>query len=295
MLSDLALSLIRDVFSRPDLFADLPRITQRVVAWGPAGEATALPHSAVVVSEELLLDSLRPGLTLAEGSADNQPPDFTVFASRPLPAEAHEHRFGTRLASAVEVRLRNDADVSTCWIESFDGGWLFLIPRAGAGTWLLAVGSTPERLLESSRVIGPRVELLTHRSGEFAACPRIISPLGGTDWLACGTAAMAFDPVCGDGTAHAVREAILAAAAIRAAAADRANAEAIVAHYSARLTAGFMRHLQLCREFYRSGGTGPWWTQELEALETGLAWCESAALRHGKFRYRLDGFDLVAL
>ena len=34
MLSDTALSLMRDVFERPDLFRTAPRITRRVVQWG---------------------------------------------------------------------------------------------------------------------------------------------------------------------------------------------------------------------------------------------------------------------
>ena len=36
----------------------------------------------------------------------------------------------------------------------------------------------------------------------------------GPGWLSCGTAALSFDPICGDGTGHAVREGILAAAVI---------------------------------------------------------------------------------
>ena len=75
------------------------------------------------------------------------------------------------------------------------------------------------------------------------------SPLGANSWLACGTAAMAFDPICGDGTAHAIREAILAAAVIRALA-NGGPADELLAHYEARLTAGFHRHLTLCRQFY---------------------------------------------
>ena len=136
--------------------------------------------------------------------------------------------------------------------------------------------------------------MLERRSATFATCPRIVSPLGGSDWLTCGMAAMAFDPICGDGTAHAVREAILASAVIGCVASGGDPVPAI-AHYGARLTAGFNRHLQLCREFYRSGGTGAWWKAELDALETGILWCESQARGHGEFRYRLEGFELVAL
>src|SRR5277367_5992012 len=56
MLSESAQNLIRDIFQRNDLFRDLPVIRKRIVAWG--GNAVEMDHSAVVVSEEALLDSL---------------------------------------------------------------------------------------------------------------------------------------------------------------------------------------------------------------------------------------------
>jgi hypothetical protein len=101
---------------------------------------------------------------------------------------------------------------------------------------------------------------------------------------------MAFDPLCGDGTAHAVREAILAAAVIRAAAKDD-----VLAHYQARLTVGFRRHLALCQGFYTSGGDGPWWRRELDAIQQGIAWCDRRLTAHGDFRYQLRDFELHPL
>ena len=105
---------------------------------------------------------------------------------------------------------------------------------------------------------------------------------------------MAFDPLCGDGTAHAIREAILAAAVIQAIARGAPAAE-ILAHYEARLTAGFERHLMLCRDYYNSGGSAPRCNSELEANEQGLAWCNARLRDHGPFRYRLSEFELHAL
>lgn len=184
MLSEMALGLIREIFERPDLFRDLPRIGRRVVAWGPGTKSVALPHAAVVVSERFLLESLWSGLSISPHPAAEKP-DVTVFSSRPLPPEVQQHRFGTRAASAAEVRLRNGDDGGSCWIESLEHGWLFLIPSPEAN-WLLAVGGRPETLLESSRLIAPRIELLDRRSGEFSTCPQIAVPLGGglTGWLA---------------------------------------------------------------------------------------------------------------
>jgi hypothetical protein len=105
---------------------------------------------------------------------------------------------------------------------------------------------------------------------------------------------MAFDPICGDGTAHTVREAILASAVVRAIAMG-GNAEELLGHYEARLTVGFQRHLAVSRDFYRSGYGGPWWDKELEFLQRGLEWCAGRMNEYGEFRFRLSGFELKAV
>jgi hypothetical protein len=289
MLSDAALGLIRDVFGQPSLFSDLPRIQRRNVVWGDPVNPSSLPHSAVVVSEKFLLESLATGLA---GDIDRSP-EFTVYTSRPMPPFAIEQRFGSRRAEAAQVVLKDRADLSVCWIESLEGGWLFLIPNARESTWLLAVGAPMKALLEHSLAIAPRVNLLGDSSGEFSACPRILSPLCGDHWLACGTVAMGFDPICGDGTAHAIREAILASAVIRAIA-KGGDAPSLFSHYEMLLTAGMRRHLALCAEFYQTGGSGPWWRRELESLEEGYRWCTSKLAGAGEPRYQLRGFELIA-
>ena len=293
MLGDAAVALIQDIFEQKHLFRDLPRIEKRVVAWGPEAVPVALDHSAVVVSEQFLLDSLWPGLELDSEPADTEAA-WTVFASRPLPAEAVEHRFGSRHARAAPVELKDDSVPSACWIESLEDGWLFLIPNAPASGWLLSVGAPSEALLNRSQVIASRIANLLPARGEFPAYPRIFSPLCGSGWLACGTAAMAFDPICGDGTAHAIREAILTVAVIRAAAKGTETRE-LFSHYEARLTAGFERHLVQCLEFYRSGHGGPWWDSESRFLRQGLEWCARQLRDHREFHYRLEGFELHAL
>lgn len=293
MLSEHALALIRDVFGQPDLLHNQPRIRKRVVAWGHDSKPAQLDHSAVAVSEELLLDHLRPRLPPREESAHTTPA-WTVYASRPLPAPATDHHFGSRMASAIPVTLSSKSDPAACWIESLEHGWLFLIPNAPSTAWLLAVGDRPEALLERSSVVSPQIHDSAPAAGEFPAHPRIVSPLCAPGWLACGTAAMAFDPICGDGTAHAVREAILAAAVIRSLAAN-SRQDDVFSHYEARLVAGFQRHLEHSREFYRSGGSGPWWRSELDGIERGIDWCGSRLGKNFNFRYQLRGFELHAV
>src|SRR5580700_5995605 len=303
MLSEPAQALIREIFGREHLFRDLPPIRKRIVAWGRSASPVELEHSAVVVSEELLLDSLGPAPPNAADGVDthadinldtNADIRWTVFASMPLPAAAVEHRFGSRVASATRVELKPTAEPAACWIESIEDGWLFLIASARGSGWLLSVGLRPHELLDQSRLIREQIAGYDPAATQFAVSPRIAAPLAEPGWIACGTAAMAFDPLCGDGTAHAVREAILASAVI-AAAARGDDPVQLLAHYEARLTAGFRRHLAHCLQYSSSGCGGPWWESEAGSVTQGLAWCGRRLSRHAKFRYRLDGFELKAI
>src|SRR3954468_8662042 len=172
-----------------------------------------------------------------------------------MPIEGRRHRFGSRRATAVKAKIKDPADLSACMIESLEEGWLFLIPRTADEAWLIGVGGTIKDLIGQSSLIAARVELIGSAAGDFETAPSIFTPLSGEGWLACGTAAISFDPICGDGTAQAVREAILAVAVVNGLVhgGDRA---ALLAHYEAVLTAAMRRHLVLCADFYRTGGDG---------------------------------------
>src|ERR1700722_2977620 len=274
MLSAAAQNLIRDIFQRDDLFRDLPVIRKRIVAWG--SDAVELEHSAVVVSEEILLDRL--GMLSCEPQAG-----WTICAAPPWPAQTVEHRFGSRMASAVAVELKASAQRDACWIESLEDGWLFL--NSG---WLIAVRARPEELLSKSRLVGEQLARVEDAMVQFPASPRMVVPLGADSWISCGSAAISFDPLCGDGTAHAVREAILASAVIRAADAGEPIVD-LMSHYENRLTAGFQRHLAECLKFYSSGGNTEWWRAEALACVGGMGWCGQ---RKTAFRYRLEGLEL---
>jgi hypothetical protein len=280
--------LFRDAFGQDDLFRDLPAITRRVVAWGPGSDPRVLPHSAVIVSEHDLLERLQPSVGIAD-VADQAA--WTIAASRPLPESCIEQHFGSRTARAARVRLREGADRSACWVESLENGWLFLIPDAQATGWLLAVGDLGESPLGASRLVSRQIADIAEGHAEFPSYPRIAWPLCGPGWLACGTGALAFDPLCGDGSGHAIREAILAAAVLRCIqrGGDR---DELLTHYRSRLLAGFTRHLEVCEGFYRTGGSTPWWQAQLQAVRTGLEWCASELGSGVGAQYQLRGFDL---
>jgi hypothetical protein len=290
LLSARTQALIGDVFGRRDLFAGLPRIEKRSVAWGRGSESLVLAHSSVIVSEGELAERLRPS-GLVDGPESEWDPRWTILASRPLPTSRVERRFGSRMASALRVELARGIDSSTCWIESLECGWLFLIPSGDNAGWLLAVGGAHELLLAQSRIVAQLIESVRSNAGQFPAYPRIGDPLCGPGWLACGSAALAFDPLCGDGAGNAVREAILAAAIIRAEA-NGAHEQDVLAHYRGRLLAGFRKHLELCQQFYAAGHSGSWWNTELDFLQEGIEWCARQMNDSKPFQYRLSGFEL---
>lgn len=286
MLGDPALALLRDVLDQPDLFANKPRITRRVVAWG-TDEAVSLPHGAVTVSEA----DLDAALAL-DPSAVSGGPDITIYTAAPFP-EGEIKRFGTRSAGAVPVTLRFPEDRSACWIEAVGEGWLFLIPASESdAAWLLGVGASMERLIAQSRHVSSRIDRLDSPSSRFDVCPRLLASVQGEDWLACGTAAIAFDPICGDGTAQALREAVLASAVITAWR-DGVDPAALRIHFESMLIATMRRHLRLCADFYRSGGTGDWWRAQLTSLADGFDWCTSRLAAMPEPRYQLQDFRLV--
>lgn len=289
MLSPLALSLMRDVFGSPDLFSREFQIERRYVTWGTADRA-AMAHAAVVVSERTLLEALpAPFDDEIQFSADAC--DFVIQTAPPLPAGGQRKRFGTREAASARVQLK-DADGQACEIESVGDGWLFLIP-SHSSAWLLAVGDSVEALMAESRQIGPRVEIEAG-GGTFDAAPGMAEAVFGERWMGCGPVAVGFDPLCGDGTAHAVREAILAAAVITGIARG-GDRRGLLAHYNAVLTLAMGRHLELCADYYRSGGDGPWWRHQFNALADGRAWCEARMQAAGPRLYRLQDFDLLPL
>ena len=198
------------------------------------------------------------------------------------------------MARTVPVRLEAAAAQDTCWIESVDAGWLFLLPAGCGRGSLIAVGEMSVDYLEESRLVAPQIDSIAGPGDTFTAHPRILDPLCGSDWLACGSVAMGFDPICGEGAGNAVREAILASAVVHKAVIEPSATE-VSAHYSSRLLAGFLRHLNACLKFYASGKQGDWWKSEATALEKGIEWTQGKLASLPELQYRLKDFDLERL
>jgi len=286
LLNEASQTLLLDVFEVEGLLSGLYPIQKRIVKWGEGSEVLTLPHRALAVSEDLLLRRLPP----VGGTGENV--SYTLHGARPLPAPTSEYHCGGRDAEAVAIHFRGSAEANACWVESVADGWLFAVCTGDGQGWLLAMGESANTLLAQSTLIAGCIESVAVERKRFAAHPRIAKPLTGPGWLACGGAAMAFDPICGEGTGHALREAILAAAVMQAHARGE-DWDLLAQLYVNRFEGGFRRHLVQCHQLYSSGGSGPWWREQVASVEAGLAWL--GLERRGETTFRLEGFELVRL
>jgi len=283
--------LLADIFRAPNLFEGAPRVHQRIVAWG-SRNPVALHHDAAVISEDALLQLLNSHVQVPPTHTAPSL-DWTILTARHAPALAsasHRH-FGARSAQVHRVDLTPHADPETCWIESTPQGWLFLLSTGPASGSLLSVGDSAASLLAQSSLIAAKAQHLHPLAGEFPAHPRILGQVCATGWLSCGSLAMAFDPLCGEGAGNAARQAILACAAVRAIQ-EGESAEAVLSEYDTRLKLGFLRHLENCREFYTGDFQTEFWREAHRGIEQGLAWTRTQLAARPSLRFRLVDFAL---
>lgn len=290
LLSSATQHLLRDVFEDPQLFTGVHLIRRRMVRWGGSEAQTlVLPHVGVAVAESELLKRIAP--TLAEWPREiEDEPAWTVVCSRTFPEMARRH-FGERTASAFPVTLSPECNAEACYVESVSSGWLFLLPFSRTEATLLCVGAEAgAELIEQSSLVARQIAACGGRPSSFPAHPSILDQLARPGWIACGAAAVSFDPLCGEGMGNSIREAILASAVVRASLRG-GPVDDLIGHYKSCLLGGFLRHLETCHAFYSSGPQGDWWQTEQRHIRAGID-CIRQRLPDQPFRFRLSGFDL---
>lgn len=290
LLSTATQILLRDVFEDPLLFENPHVIRRRVVRWGGSEAQTiSVPHSGVAVTESQLLTRLA---AKHNALSDELPesPAWTIACARTASEEPRRH-FGTRTASSYPVTLENKADAAACYVESVQSGWLFLLPFGGNRASLLCVGAESDVLKESTLVV-PQIAEIGGKISSFPAHPSILSRLAAPGIIACGAAAMTFDPLCGEGMGNSIREAILGSAVVRSALRG-GDVSHLVDHFQACLRRGFLRHLEACNTFYSAGPRGEWWQAQQNQTRDGIDWIKHHPPAE-PFHFRLIGFDLEA-
>lgn len=199
-------------------------------------------------------------------------------------------RYGERKTTFQTVTLRSYTDVHCCFTESVPTGWLFLLPTSSTEAALLCTGYHPEEVLAQSRLVARQMERTPAFSTPVDIAPAMAHELTGPGLIRAGSAALRFDPLCGEGVGHTAREAYLAAAVLRAA--NRGEAvQRLLAHYGTRLQQAFLRHLLVCRSFYDIHQEAAFWRSELKHLETGIAAMQAGA-PYAPAMFRFEDLDL---
>ena len=253
------------------------RLTRRRIVWR-RGRIAELADDAIVVGAAVLKHAMAATAS-ARGAAQDDPArtgpmPWTFVGAAPDPRDGAVRHGGKRSAAVAPVALRSGADDAVLTIEAGAAGWAALVPTGQSAGALFAFGTAsfvdPEAALDAivadMAVIPNELEAVTGRCSAFAGAPRLHAmpwPEGGTVLL--GNAALAFDPLCGDGTAVALRTAHLAAV-LAEACASGADAAGLRAFYARRLALAMRAHLRGLSALYAEAPFCAAWKNELGAM-----------------------------
>jgi flavin-dependent dehydrogenase len=272
-----------------------PRVERRRVDWA-AGSAATVAQVAFVCDiadfAAALARPLRDAGCLAVTTDDDA--DWILEASGRPARDAM--RAGERVGQFARVAgMACDRSIA---VTATSTGWVFAAPHPAGGLAVLlaspsaALGAVSrddvaERLAEAGYVTSAR-DIAEIGEPESIA-PALAQPPHAGARLTVGDAALALDPLRGDGAGFAFRGALLAQAVL--AAIERGeDRERCLAHYAGRLRAVFASHLHGCVPHYRAARHAAIWRHEVADMEA-LA----RRLAVDSFGFRVQGRDLVAM
>jgi flavin-dependent dehydrogenase len=270
-------------------------VTGRRVAWD-GDEATVVPQTALACDAgefaAALAGRLPERLRILAG--ENDEADWTIQASgRSIDNQASG---GRRVGQFARIVDRDVQPITTIGATPY--GWTFTLPHPDGGLAILMVTpsasmapTTPEAAAERLTSEGLTVAAadILSLSNPQPIAPHLAQPLAAESRLRIGDAAMALDPLRGDGVGFALRGALLAQAVIAAieAGGDRAR---LFNHYNHRLREVFVSHLRGCGSHYRAARYAEIWRTDIGAMDCLSELMEPAP---GGYEFRLDERDLV--
>jgi hypothetical protein len=271
------------------------RVERRRVDWA-AGSAGTVAQVAFVCDiadfAAALARPLRDAGCLAVTADDDA--DWILEASGRPARDAM--RAGERVGQFA--RVAGTACDPSIAVTATSRGWVFAAPHPAGGLAVLLASPSAalraasrddvaERLAEAGYVTSAR-DIAEIGEPESIA-PALAQPRPAEARLPVGDAALALDPLRGDGAGFAFRGALLAQAVL--AAVERGeDRERCLGHYAGRLRAVFASHLHGCVPHYRAARHAAIWRHEVADMEA-LA----RRLAVDAFGFRVQGRDLVAM
>lgn len=303
MLNQVAQDLLADVFG-PGTLEGGHVIEERRVRWGPGSREAVVPAGSVAIEGQVLLDRLRSRVDTDTAAGSDDSPTWVVDGTgragtgdgpAPVP-HALRTVFGRRCVLQAEVSLVGDAGSSR--VETVEGGWVHLAPLSVDRAVVQAmVPAAPADPRASLRAMTSATAAIRHVTGEslgdvtvFPAAPGLSDVVCGPGWISVADAAVSVDPISGFGTAWALRGGILAGAVVEAVRVGLPEEECL-GHYSNRLRAAAIDHVDRCLELYGAAFSTAAWKEELQRMASAR---DAHRRNHpaARFRYRLDGFRL---
>lgn len=271
-------------------------VERRRVDWSD-GAADTVPQTALVCDAgefaAALARRLPPSCGLG-GSMDDEDADWIVNAAgRSSDAVAG----GTRIGQFAWI-ANVGSDVETT-VTATALGWIFTAPHPRGGLAVLmvtpsaataaaTVGDVAARLALAGRDV-PAADIVAIGRAEPVA-PQFAAPLVEKNRVRVGDAALALDPLRGDGAGFALRGALLAQA-VMSGIGEGGDRGQLAGHYDRRLREVFVSHLHGCSAHYRAARHAEIWRHDIAAMDHLAARMEPAA---GGYEFRLDERDLVA-
>lgn len=196
---------------------------------------------------------------------------FTFNAHVSDSTRAGQLSFGRRGAVMTELTVVGPNRFSR--VERNELGWHFLLPTDSHTARLIVFAADQQITPQAAIDVGVRDSTFGHMirsQGEpspwIPVAPRLSHPLLCRQAIRIGEAALAVDPICGDGVGYAMRTAILATAAF----ADYRRGELRgMNYYCARVKRAFLAHLRGCENYF-SDWTAHRWDDELLQTRRGI-------------------------
>jgi hypothetical protein len=273
-----------------------PMVDRRLVDWSAEGPSVT-PQVALVCDAARFAEAVAAPLRARGCLRDGEPnddADWILEASGRAgggfgPAGDRVGQF----ARLPEVTVEREVTVT-----AVTTGWIFTAPHPAGGLAVLLVSPSAsacaadaEAVVDCVSAIGVRVpaQAVSELGRPEPVAPSLARPLWTGNRLLVGDAALALDPLGGDGLGFALRGALLAQAVLAAieTGSDRARC---LAHYSDRLRRAFLSHIRACRTHYQAARHAGLWKRDVAAMDDVAVRLEA---QPGAPEFRIEGRDLV--
>ena len=184
-------------------------------------------------------------------------------------------KFGQRNIYAATVNTSTNLLKNTCSLLSTSGNtWAFIFPFSPSIA-VVQIMSThfSESVIENVEAqlkyfFGNSLKLSDNKESftKYAAYPWIRKVFHDGNGIYVGSAAVSYDPICGDGLGNSLRSSILATSIVSANENEQTQKD-MLQYYTQRLTANFISHIKTCLNFYSQNQS---WKAEVDSMKSEL-------------------------